>query len=121
MAELPLLLFTMGDVAGVGPEIIARAWPDLLARCRPVVVGDAGWLRRALELVGSPARVRPVDRPTDVEGNTEVPCLQGSTADLAGVRSGEVSAVAGQAAYDFLCRAIDWTLAGTADAIVTAP
>ena len=46
--EKPLLLITLGDVAGVGPEIIARAWPELLALCRPVVCGDAGWMRRGL-------------------------------------------------------------------------
>src|SRR4029077_20312682 len=48
-------------------------------------------------------------------------CLVGSKADLSGVRWGRVDAAAGQAAYDFLCRAIDLTLAGEADGIVTAP
>ena len=44
-STLPRLLITLGDVAGIGPEIIARGWPDLLPLCRPVVVGDPGWLR----------------------------------------------------------------------------
>src|SRR4029077_1008426 len=48
-------------------------------------------------------------------------CLVGSKADLSGVRWGRVDAAAGQAAYDFLCRAIDLTLAGEADGIVTCP
>ena len=51
-AVLPRLLITLGDVAGIGPEIVARAWPQLFAHCRPVVVGDPGWLRRGLDLVG---------------------------------------------------------------------
>lgn len=120
--ELPLLLITVGDVAGVGPEIVARGWPELLTLCRPVVVGDAGWMRRALTLVESSARVRLVERPDEIPAGADlVPCLQGSAVDLSGVRSGAVSAVAGQAAYDFLYRAIDWTLAGAADGIVTAP
>src|SRR5262249_52270826 len=42
----PRLLITMGDVAGIGPEIIAKAWPELVARGWPVVVGDPAWLRR---------------------------------------------------------------------------
>src|SRR5205823_8365368 len=46
MKPSPRLLLTMGDVAGVGPEVIARAWPALVAFCRPVVVGDPAWLRR---------------------------------------------------------------------------
>ena len=120
--RLPLLLFTMGDAAGIGPEIVARAWPDLLPLCRPVVVGDAGWLRRALDEAGSAARVRVVTQPGEAEGSADiVPLLQGSGEELKTVRPGQVSAAAGKAAYDFLCRAIDETLAGKAAGIVTAP
>src|SRR5437879_1333278 len=122
MKTVPRLLITMGDVAGVGPEIIARAWPELIGMCRPVVVGDAGWLRRALDLVGSPGRVVTVGHPAEGEASADVvPCLAGSDQDLGGVQTGRVSAAAGRAAYDFLCAAIDWTLAGEADGLVTAP
>jgi 4-hydroxythreonine-4-phosphate dehydrogenase len=122
MLQRPRLLITLGDVAGIGPEIVARAWPQLLPLCRPVVVGDAGWLRRGLQLVGSSAQVRPVRHPAEAEGRVEViPCLQASTQDLSRVESGKVCAAAGQAAYDFLCQASDCTLPGDADGIVTAP
>jgi len=122
MQTAPRLLITMGDVAGIGPEIIARAWPELTAICRPVVVGDAAWLRRALELVGSRAHVAVVGHDTERQAAADViPCLAGSTQDLGPVQPGRVSAAAGRAAYDFLCAAIDRTLAGEADGIVTAP
>src|SRR5260370_540831 len=79
----PRLLLTMGDVAGIGPEIIARAWPDLQALCQPVVVGDPDWLRRGLELVGSPAQVQVVDHPTAAEPAPDrVPCVPGGDQDL---------------------------------------
>jgi 4-hydroxythreonine-4-phosphate dehydrogenase len=118
----PCLLITMGDVAGIGPEIIARAWPELLPLSRPVVVGDAGWLQRALDLVGSAAQIVSVQHPRQAESAADrVPCLPGSPESLGEVKVGRVSALAGQAAYDFLCRAIDLTLAGEADGIVTAP
>src|SRR5436190_774458 len=122
MATLPRLLFTMGDVAGIGPEIIARAWPDLIGLCRPVVIGDPDWLQRALVLVGSSARVQIITQPHEAESSANVlPCIAASEADLSGVEAGRVSAAAGRAAYDFLCRAIDLTVAGEADGIVTAP
>jgi 4-hydroxythreonine-4-phosphate dehydrogenase len=122
MNPSPRLLITMGDVAGIGPEIIARAWPDLLRFCRPVVIGDPDWLRRALDLTGTAATVVPVQDPAEVEPAPDVlPCLPGSDQDLSGVRPGRVSAAAGRAAYDFLCTAIDRTLAGEVDGIVTAP
>jgi 4-hydroxythreonine-4-phosphate dehydrogenase len=95
--DKPTLLITLGDVAGVGPEIVAKAWPKLHDYCRPVVVGD-------------PARVAP-----------NLPVVNPSKADLSGVRVGEVSAAAGRAAYDFLVYAIDECLAGRADAVVTCP
>lgn len=121
-ASLPRLLITLGDVAGIGPEIIARAWPDLLPLCRPVIVGDPWWVRRGLELIGSPARVHVIGDPAEATPASDVlSCLPGSDQDLHGVQPGRVSAAAGKAAYDFLCRAIDWTLAGAADGIVTAP
>src|SRR5207237_4028286 len=93
-------------------------WPELIPVCRPVVVGDAGWLRRALDLVGSKAQVRPAEEEPAAD---LVPCLAGSDQDLSRVEPGKVNAAAGRAAYDFLCTAIDRTLAGDADGIVTAP
>jgi 4-hydroxythreonine-4-phosphate dehydrogenase len=116
------LLITLGDVAGIGPEIVARAWTDLLPLCSPVIVGDPLWVRRGLELAGSPARVQVVARPEEAEANEDVlPCLCGSDQDLSRVEPGRVSAAAGRAAYDFLCRAIDYSMAGDAEGIVTAP
>ena len=55
----PFLAFTMGDVAGIGPEIIARGWADLCKLCKPVVVGDAAVMQRALDLIGSKIRLQP--------------------------------------------------------------
>ncbi len=122
MTKLPRLLITMGDVAGIGPEIIARAWPELKALCRPTVIGDVGWLQWALNLVGSHARVCPIRDPADLEPATElVPCIVGSDQQLSQAVPGQVSAAAGKAAYDFLCTAIDLTLKGRAEGIVTAP
>jgi 4-hydroxythreonine-4-phosphate dehydrogenase len=121
-APLPRLLITLGDVAGIGPEIVARAWPALQALCRPVVVGDPVWVQCGLDLVGCRARVVPICHLDEAEPAVDVvPCLSGSKQDLSGVQPGQVCAAAGRAAYDFLCRAIDLTLAGAAAGIVTAP
>jgi 4-hydroxythreonine-4-phosphate dehydrogenase len=119
---LPRLLITLGDVAGVGPEIVAKAWPALQQYCRPVVVGDVAWLRRGLSLASVPADVRIVAEPGEIEAAADlIPCLPASAQDVSEVSPGKVSAAAGRAAYDYLCKAIDLTLAGTASGIVTAP
>ena len=122
MSPSPRLLFTMGDVAGVGPEIIVRAWPELCAFCRPVVVGDPGWLKRSLCLVKSQAKVLRAGTPEETEPVPDViPCVTCTSQDLSGIKPGHVNAQAGRAAYEFLCKAIDLTLAGEAAGIVTAP
>ena len=61
----PRVALTMGDVAGVGPEVIARAWsdPTLHRLCQPLVIGDPDVLRKAIALVSSPAGVVAIDRP----------------------------------------------------------
>ncbi len=123
MTVLPRLLLTMGDVAGIGPEVIAGSWPELIQFCRPVVLGDLDWMSNALKLVGSRAAVQGVSHPEQVTVSSAaaVHCLPASQTDLSRVKAGRVSATAGKAAYDFLCAAIDLTLAGSADGIVTAP
>jgi 4-hydroxythreonine-4-phosphate dehydrogenase len=94
---MPRLLITLGDVAGIGPEIVAKAWPAIQAECLPTVIGDPRFL------------------PTGIA------CLNPSSTDLSTVVPGEISAAAGRAAYDWLCYAIDECRAGRADGIVTCP
>ncbi len=120
----PRLLLTLGDVAGIGPEVAVRAWadPELHRLCRPVIVGDAGRLRQTLPHLGHDAEVicvRDVDEATP--SPARIACLQATDQDLEPVKLGAVSAVAGRAAYDFLCRAIDLCLSGQADGLVTLP
>src|SRR4029077_4978211 len=76
----------------------------------------------ALDLIHSPAQVRPISQPTELTATGQIiPCINPTQQDLTAVEPGKVDAKAGRAAYDFLCAAIDFTLAGAADGIVTAP
>jgi 4-hydroxythreonine-4-phosphate dehydrogenase len=120
----PRVALTMGDVAGIGPEVIARAWKSSPLRdlARPLVVGDAATLERALRLVGAQARVDEIETPEQARPSADlIPCLQATALDLADVPPGRVDPQAGRAAYDFLVAAIDHALAGRVDAIVTLP
>jgi 4-hydroxythreonine-4-phosphate dehydrogenase len=121
-ADKAWLLITQGDVAGIGPEIIAAAWASLVQFSNPVVVGDVHWMKRALALRAPDATARQVDSlESPAPTTTTVPVIQATAEDLTNVEIGRVNALAGKAAYDFLCRAIEETLAGRAHAIVTAP
>jgi 4-hydroxythreonine-4-phosphate dehydrogenase len=114
----------MGDVAGVGPEIIARAWGEspLRTLARPFVVGSRSVLRRALDCVGARAKVQEIDRPEDAEPSALlIPCLEATAQDLSGVEPGRIDPRAGRAAYDFVTAAADLALAGRIDALTTLP
>jgi 4-hydroxythreonine-4-phosphate dehydrogenase len=120
----PVLGVTMGDAAGVGPEIIARAAaePTVRATCRPVVIGAAETMREALAMLGSPLSLHAVARVADcrwAEGSLEV--LDLANVDMATLPRAEVSAAAGRAAYAYIERAVTLAQAGEIDAIVTAP
>jgi len=118
----PRLLFTMGDVAGIGPEVLAKAWPALTALYEPVVIGDVDWMRRAVALVGGAAEVIEVTDPGESRARADsICCIQGTVQQLREVNPGRICAEAGRGAYDFLCAAIDWTLKKQAQGIVTLP
>jgi 4-hydroxythreonine-4-phosphate dehydrogenase len=114
----------MGDPAGVGPEIVARAFaePAVRAASRPVVIGSAAIMREALGLVGSPLAlhaVREVAECAFAPGTLE--CLDLANVDAATLPRGEVSAAAGRAAHEYIVRAVALARAGAIAAIVTAP
>jgi 4-hydroxythreonine-4-phosphate dehydrogenase len=122
--DRPLVALTMGDVAGVGPEVIARAWGDSPLRtiARPFVVGSVTVLRKALEKVGVKADVQTIAKPECAEPSSRViPCIEATQADLSDVKPGRVDARAGRAAHDFLVAATDLALAGRIDAVTTLP
>ena len=126
--ELPLVALTMGDVAGIGPEVIARAWldPALHAMARPMVVGDPDILERATRLVvpGGDLDIQVVGVPDEAAPSPcTIPCLpvRNGPSDLTAVRPGTVDRRAGRAAYEFLNVAIDLALERRVDAITTLP
>ena len=120
---LPRIAITMGDAAGVGPEVImkALAHPEVHVQCRPLVVGDARRLARA----GVDRRLGARD-PHHRRGRRRA--LRDRRRRLPGPRPrargrpfGELSKACGEAAYRFIERAVALALAGDVEAICTAP
>jgi 4-hydroxythreonine-4-phosphate dehydrogenase len=114
----------MGDPAGIGPEICARAFADASVRrsSRLVLYGDARVMRKAVALVGSGLEVRSIAGPaaaTGGEGLLEVVDL--SNADPAAFAPGEVSALCGRAAWEYVEAAGRAALERKAAAVATAP
>ena len=119
----PIIGITMGDAAGVGPEIIMKALavPEVYEISRPLVVGDARRLRKASQIVGSKLSVRPIQKPEEAVfrlGEADVVDLPVIPEDLP---FGKLSAVAGDGAFKFIQRAVELAMAGRIDGICTAP
>lgn len=123
--RLPIAI-TLGDPAGIGPEIIAKAFrdaPDVTKSC--FVVGDVGVLRRAIQVVSGGALPLPVAVLDDLSELACVPpnCIPvWPVAPLAQLPPfGQLSPAAGQMAAECVVWATQAALRGDIAALVTAP
>ncbi|MEU7747635.1 4-hydroxythreonine-4-phosphate dehydrogenase PdxA [Nonomuraea sp. NPDC049158] len=122
-AATPIIAVTMGDGAGVGPEVIVGALQDAgtAALCRPVVIGDAVRLRQAAGILGIDTEIVAIDTVADAvfePGRLNVIDLGLLPEDLPW---GKISPVAGAAAYHYVRVASELAMAGDVQAICTAP
>jgi 4-hydroxythreonine-4-phosphate dehydrogenase len=122
--DRPLVGMTLGDPAGVGPEITLKALAEaeLYSLSRPLVIGDRGVLERAAGVLGAAPALNVVTRPADgrFEPGT-IDLLDLHNIDLPTLAWGQVQAHAGRAAFEYMRTAIELALAGDIDAIATAP
>lgn len=117
--ELPLAL-TMGDAAGIGPEIIVKLFDGLLTY-PAVVYGDAGVLQKTIKQLNLENRLRVQTSNTPhALGAGIIPVLSRKP-PLPPIQLGLAQAAAGKGSYEYLCHAIDDAKKGLTRAIVTAP
>ena len=117
----PLIAVTMGDPAGVGPEITAKALanPKIRAVCRAVVVGDLPTMERAAKAIGVEAS--GVDMNAPVSDSDDIRVHDPWGRDLSDLPMGAVNTRAGGAAAEAVIAATKLALDGRVAAIVTAP
>jgi 4-hydroxythreonine-4-phosphate dehydrogenase len=125
MNSPPVIGLTLGDPAGVGPELCLRALHEsaVLAECVPVLFGDASVLHR-LEQAGLPKVRCRVLSPADwevLDTVGEPVVVDCSAIDVGDFRPGEISAAGGKAAYRYVELAIRAALRGQIAGVVTAP
>ena len=138
MKTRPILGLTMGDPAGIGPEICLRALtePAVLEQCVPVLFGDVAVLERVAEAASrqgcegrkvcfdQPLRALRSLREAEWKGFGEItePLIVDCAAvDAATIKPGKISAACGRAGYVYIEKAIEAALAGKIDGVVTAP
>jgi len=116
------LLLTMGDAAGIGPEIIVKAF-EAGQLDDAVVLGDVAVMRRAAALLGGRVTVQQVDGLARSTPSGVLPVLppRGLPFDVADVPFGRIDARAGAAAAACITEAVRLVRSGEGRAIVTAP
>jgi len=120
----PRVAITMGDAAGIGPEIIVKSLADPAAAgwCVPLVLGDARVLERAMEATGVRLPIRTIRRPAEAEGRAGIiELVDYRNVDMAQHRWGQVSPGHGDAAVHYTREAGRLALAREIDALVSAP
>lgn len=123
---LPRIAVTMGDPAGVGPEICLRllAEPEMATVCVPIVFGDAALLQRVAKVIGVPFNAKVVSR---AEWSQVCRSLTGPTVldfqsfAAESIVPGQVSSQCGEAAYQYVIASIAAALAGEVQGVSTAP
>ncbi len=119
--RLPRIAVTLGDPAGIGPEICLRLLADaaLAQLCTPIVFGDAGVLRRVADTLKLPFNAPVL---TDLDQAVKVPAVFDlRCVDAGAITPGRVDARCGGAAFRYVIAAIEAGLAGRVDAVATAP
>ena len=120
LEHLPIAI-TMGDPAGIGPEIIAKLYADAADLPPILVLGDEGLISRAIQLLALPLTVKLIDSPEDFQfapSTINVISLSRLPEDLS---FGQLAERAGKAAFDYIRAGIDLALQKRIRAIVTAP
>lgn len=120
---LPRIGITMGDAAGVGPEVVmkALAHAEVYDQCRSLVIGDRKQLERANAALKLKLELHSIETPKEARfRHGTVDCIDLGLVP-ADIPFGKISAAAGEAAYRYIERAVKLALAGSVDAICTAP
>ena len=123
----PVIAITMGDPAGIGPEVIIGAWgdPRIRERATPIVVGHPELLRRAAKLLKRQLEIVEIASPEVLDNRspcTEViPCLKAASDDVLAVGAARLDARAGEAAYQAVRLAANLAIEKRVAGIVTAP
>ena len=124
MASMKIIGITMGDPASIGPEITAKALsdPSVYERCKPLVVGDVPVMEEALKITGLSGKLKihtigDVSEAMFEYGTIDV-CHMGMV-DMDKLQRGKVSAMAGNAAFQYVKKVIGLAMDHKIDATVT--
>jgi len=124
ITDRPIIVITMGDAAGVGPEVIVKALSSkkIYDICRPLLVGADVIMSEAIRLLNSPVKINPIEKVGEVKGRFgTIDLLDLHNLDQKEVIMGKVCKACGKAAMEYIAVAAKLALQEKVKAIVTSP
>lgn len=123
-ATREIIAIPMGDPAGIGPEITMKSLTkkEIYDVCKPLVVGDAKVLAKAIEIVNAGLKINEVQTPA--EGKYElgtVDVINLNNIDMDKLEYGQVSAQCGQGAFEYIKKSVELAMNGEVKALATTP
>lgn len=120
----PITAITMGDPAGIGPEIVAKTMLDkeLYSECKPFIIGSIPIIKRAMKILNMDLKINPIKEPKDGKyeyGTIDV--LETGDYDCDSIEWGKVQKLAGQMSIDYIMKSIELGKNKEVDAVSTAP
>ena len=123
-SNIPILAITMGDPAGIGPEIAAKVFAQKMIQniCRPVLIGNAKIMEKTIKLINLKLKINKINKPEEINAKPGwMNVVDINDTDISLIHFGEISARAGDLAFRSVKKAIDLALEGKVDGTVTGP
>jgi 4-hydroxythreonine-4-phosphate dehydrogenase len=120
----PIIAITIGDPAGIGPEVVVKALSDktLYDMCRPFLIGESGTVQTAITLTQKSLKLQAIDSAADANGQFGmIDILDMHNLDRAKVKMGQISAECGRASMEYLEMAMQLAMNHEITAMVNAP
>ena len=122
MSKKPILGITMGDPASIGPEITVKALSDpaIYEKCSPIIIGDAAVMEAAVGIVGKDVKINAVSDVKEAKFEfVTIDVYDMKLVDMDKLERGVVSAMAGNAAFQYVKKVIELAMNHEVDATVT--
>ena len=120
----PIIGITIGDPAGIGPEICVEALmnEEVYKRCRPVLIGCSGTIKKAIDIKKCNFKLNIISKPS--EGKFQIgtiDLIETGEYDFKSIEYGKVQALGGQIAYDAIVKGTTLAMNKEIDILDTAP
>jgi len=120
----PVIAVTMGDPAGIGPEIAVKSLleTEVYELCKPVLIGDLKLLQKTARQLKVNVKFKTIRSPREANGKMgTIEVVDLGNVDVERLEVGKISAEAGKTSIEYVEKTVEYALKGEAEAIVTAP